>query len=720
MERDPVKAIRPPSFALQLLLLALVGVSQPALAKVVRYELTASRGEINLSGKVTVDWALMINGGIPAPTLEFTEGDDAEIVVHNKLTEEVSIHWHGILLPPEEDGVAYVNTPPILGGKSHTFRFKIRQHGTYWYHSHTKLQEQKGIYGALIIRPRQKTIAYDKDLVVVLSDWSDEDADQIVKNLRKDGDYYLYKKDSMRSWFGALQAGSLGAYLHNEWTRMGGMDLSDVGYDAFLINGERETQLAAAASGQKVRIRIINAAASSYFYVSLGQEPMKVIAADGVDIEPVAAKEILMGMAETYDVLFEVPAGKSTELRATVQDVTGYASGWIGNGEKVAAPKKPLPDLYASMDQGGGGGHAGHGGAAQEPVSGGEKAVDHSEHAGHGGAMDHTRHGAAPAVGAVVDTLSVDQLKSRASTAFPQSIPRHDVKLVLGGDMERYVWHVNGKAIHQDRTIEIREGEVVRFTFVNETMMHHPMHLHGHFFRVLNANGDSSPLKHTVDVPPHGTRTIEFLANEPGEWMLHCHNLYHMKTGMARVVKYSSFKPRADIAQYQTQDPHLHDHIYLNGMVEAGTNRAQLSLRFSRTWDSLELHAEAGDYDDVDAIEGDVFYRRWFSNFLSLVVGATRFPEYEETQNRGVAGVAYVLPMLVESRVLVDHTGKLRLDLEKRFQWTKTSFSDVEVAFRQQAKTEFEVSLMYGPAWAWAAGVMLTEDDVGIGAQYRF
>jgi FtsP/CotA-like multicopper oxidase with cupredoxin domain len=212
------------------------------LAKVVRYELTATKGSLNVSGKVEVDWALMINGGIPAPTLEFVEGDEAEITVHNKLQEEVSIHWHGILLPPEMDGVAYVNTPPIFAGQSFTFRFKIRQHGTYWYHSHTRLQEQKGIFGAIVVHPKEKAMAYDKDVVVVLSDWSDEDADDIMKNLRKDGDYYLHKKKSMRSWYGALRAGALGTFLNNEWTGMGGMDLSDVGYDAFLINGKPNTQ----------------------------------------------------------------------------------------------------------------------------------------------------------------------------------------------------------------------------------------------------------------------------------------------------------------------------------------------------------------------------------------------------------------------------------------------------------------------------------------------
>ncbi len=227
-------------------------LSFSTVAKTVRYELFASKGKINISGKKEVDFALMLNGKIPAPILEFTEGDDAEIVVKNNIPDdELSIHWHGILLDPYMDGVPYVNTPPIFPGGSFTFRFKLRQHGTYWYHSHTNIQEQKGIYGAIVIHPKEKKINYDQDMVVVLSDWSDENASQILKNLKKDGDYYLYKKNTMRSWWGAIKAGSLKNFISNEWTRMGGMDFSDVGYDSFLINGKENSQGIVAHIGEK-------------------------------------------------------------------------------------------------------------------------------------------------------------------------------------------------------------------------------------------------------------------------------------------------------------------------------------------------------------------------------------------------------------------------------------------------------------------------------------
>lgn len=231
-----------------------------------------------------------------------------------------------------------------------------------------------------------------------------------MANLRKDGEYYLYKKDTVRSLAGAVQAGKLGTYLHNEWTRMGGMDFSDVGYDAFLINGKRESQLIDAKAGEKVRVRIVNAAASTYFYIALGQEPMQVIGGDGVDARPKRAKEILIGMAKTYDLLFEVPENKNYELRITAQDGTGAASAWIGQGPKVPAPVKEMPDLYASMDH---------------------------------GSMDHSQHKApAAADETVIETLSIDHLEALKDSSFPKAAPTHDVKPCPGtippvADLER-------------------------------------------------------------------------------------------------------------------------------------------------------------------------------------------------------------------------------------------------------------------------------------------
>ena len=741
-----------------------------AEAKVVEYELVATKESINVSGKKKVDFALLLNKQIPAPVLEFTEGDTARIKVINKVPgEEISIHWHGLLLDPYMDGVAYVNTPPIHSGKSFTFEFPLRQSGTYWYHSHTGVQEQKGIYGAFIIHPKEKKIKYDKDLVLVLSDWIDENPDQVLANLRKDGDYYTFKKDTMRSWAGAINQGSLKNFLYNEWTRMGGMDLSDVGYDAFLINGKKDSQALIAHPGEKIRLRVINAAASSYFYLNLGNIPMKVISADGVDFKPTIAKEILIGMAETYDILIEMPEHKNYEFKASAQDGTGSASVWIGMGEKVHAPVKPMPNMYALMDHG----SMGHGSMDHSKMDHSkmeESQMDHSkmdhskmdqpkmdhskmdhskidqpemdhsnmdhskinqptmDHSkmvhGSGSVDDHKGHNLSPATPTVdkepntsgpLELLTVNDIEAISKTSFPKERPRYDVTLNLDGDMERYIWLINGKAIHQDRNLKINKGDVVRFTFINNTMMHHPMHLHGHFFRVINKFGEKSPLKHTVDMAPHTTRTIEFYADEPGEWMLHCHNLYHMKTGMARVVSYSSFTPRPDIQKHSKHDPHLHDHLYHRGMLEAATNHLQAEFFLLKTWDELELRLETRN-DFEWQTEGDLFYKRWLNRYTHLIAGGTMV----EGESAAVAGFGYLLPMLLETHTIIDQKGRIRLNLEKRFQWTKYIYTDAEFTFRQKQPSEFEVSLMYQKQWAWSAGLMFTEDSVGVGAQYQF
>ncbi|MFP5492214.1 MAG: multicopper oxidase family protein [Bacteriovoracia bacterium] len=666
-----------------ILFLTALFITPLSEAKEVRYELVATKDKVNISGKKEVDFALQINGQIPSPTLHFQEGDEAVIRVINKIPgEELSIHWHGILLPPEEDGVPYVNTPPIFSGEERTFRFKLRQNGTYWYHSHTNVQEQKGIYGAIVIQP-PKIIAVDHDVAVVISDWSDEDALQILNNLRKDGDYYLYKKNTIRSIWGAINAnpGSLKNFLYNEWTRMGGMDYSDVGYDAFLINGKQQSKLLDAKKGDRVRLRVVNAAASTYFHVNLGDQFFDVVATDGMEVVPVKKKEFLIGMAETYDIEFTLPDNKSYELKITAQDATGEASSFIGNGELEKVPPRPALDQYATMD------HSAHG----------------SEHAGHMMEMGSS------------DVLALEDLKSPIVTRYPEHLKRHDVTLVLDGDMERYVWHINGKAIHEERSIIINENDVVKFTLVNNTMMHHPMHLHGHFFRVYNGQRAFAPLKHTIDVAPHTTRTIEFLANEPGEWMLHCHNLYHLKTGMARVISYSTYKPGKEIQPWLKKDPHLHDHWYHYGMLEAATNHTQARFRSSQTWNEFDLRIEARKDFSWNG-EGDLFYRRWKNRNVNFFAGGSGIDD----EYMAVAGVGYLLPMLIESQFMIDHEGRLRLDLEKRIQWTSTWYTDAEFTFRQKLESEFEISLMYSRQWDWSVGLMFTEDSAGLGVQYQF
>ena len=291
-----------------------------AFSAEVRYDLRVASVTKNITGEA-VDHALAINGSIPAPTLRFRLGDEAVIVVHNDMDMPTTLHWHGVLVPWKQDGPQFSNTRIIEPHSSHTFQFPIKHTGTYWYHSHTNLQEQSGLYGAIVIEEETIRHEVDHDVELVISDWTNERPEEVLANLKKDGHFYVYKKDSLPSITDAMARGSLGDYLRSEWERMEPMDLSDVGYDAFLINGKIESALEGVGHGEKVRFRIINAGASTYFYFNIGQSRnFTVVSKDGVEVQPVLAQELLIGMGETYDIIFEMPHDmKTLEARATAQ-----------------------------------------------------------------------------------------------------------------------------------------------------------------------------------------------------------------------------------------------------------------------------------------------------------------------------------------------------------------------------------------------------------------
>jgi hypothetical protein len=307
-----------------------------ANAAIREYELTIEHRAIEIAGESAP--GLTINGGIPGPTLRFTEGDTARIHVSNGLDEETSIHWHGVLVPPGMDGVPLISFPPIAPGTTFTYEFPIRQSGTYWYHSHTTLQEQSGVYGALVIEPREGVSAAGRDHVVLLSDWTHEDADEVNRTLRRGSDWYPLIKGSAQSILGAARSNRLGDFFKRELQRMPPMDIADVAYDHFLANGQPEFTLAA-EPGETVRLRIVDGAATTYFHLEFAGGPMTIVSADGQDVEPVEAKRFLIAVAETYDVLLHIPSTGTWELRATSHDGSGYASVWIGSGERHAAPQ---------------------------------------------------------------------------------------------------------------------------------------------------------------------------------------------------------------------------------------------------------------------------------------------------------------------------------------------------------------------------------------------
>ncbi len=329
-----------------LVIILILFASLPARAATVEYQLTIAREEVQLTGKPVR--AMTINGVIPGPTLRFQEGDIARIHVHNRMNVDTSVHWHGILVPPDMDGVPYISFPPIQPGATFTYEFPIRQSGTYWYHSHTNLQEQSGVYGPIVIEPRSKGPRADRDHVVLFSDWTDEDPHQVNRTLKRGSEWYAIQKGSGQSILGAARLGLLGDYFRRELQRMPAMDLADVAYDRFLANGRPETFLSA-KPGETVRLRVIDGSATTYFHLEFAGGPMTIIAADGQDVEPVHQNRFLIGVAEVYDLLVKVPTSGAYEFRATAHDGSGYASVWIGDGDRHPAPAVPKPNLYHTM-----------------------------------------------------------------------------------------------------------------------------------------------------------------------------------------------------------------------------------------------------------------------------------------------------------------------------------------------------------------------------------
>lgn len=714
-------------------LLAALAAANGARAALVEYAFDIDTTTVHFTGKPAQ--ALAVGGQIPAPTIEAAVGDTLRVTFHNRLDEESSVHWHGILLPNDQDGVPWLTTQPIAPGASFTYQYKVTHAGTYWYHSHSGLQEQRGVYGALIFHPEKETVAADRDYTVVLSDWTDEAPARVLRNLKKDGDYYARKKDTVQSWAGVLARGwpAVRNRLHGAWIRMGPMDPSDVGYDLFLANGRPEQTLAADA-GERVRLRLINAAASSYFDIEFAGGPMTVVAADGVDVEPQRVQRLRIAIAETYDMVVEMPQRRAYALRATSVDGAGYSNTFIGAGERVQAPDIPAPDWYrmhhsmhgehdmqdahsehdAHDEHDGHDGHDAHGTHDTHDMHGAQDMPDthkmqdaqdmHSMHDMQGTQDTHDMHAhhrrqAGDGGGAVIAHLTdYSVLRAKSRTALPAGAPEREVRLKLTGNMERYVWAFNDKALSESDSIRIRKGENTRLVLENETMMNHPLHLHGHFFRVLNGQGEYSPLKHTVNVPPMGTTVIEFEAKEDKDWFFHCHNLYHMHTGMARVISYEGSSAFND----DTREKIAHGNAwYFAGNAAVLGQMAAGRLRAANLRNAFVVHY---DYDYDKAYDADFLYRRNFSRFLDAYIGAEfeREDSHEDPEKHAVIGLHYTLPLLIDADLRLDSDNKASLELKSALQLT----SRLMLEWQYELKDDDEYRA--GLSWELSKNLSLT------------
>ncbi|GAA4429665.1 hypothetical protein GCM10023188_15330 [Pontibacter saemangeumensis] len=728
--------------------LSLFGVEALAQVDTVTYHLTINQEKVTVAGKTSM--GMTINGSIPGPTLRFTEGDYAVMYVTNEMDEETSVHWHGLLLPNFFDGVPYLTTPPVEPGTTFKYEFPLKHAGTYWYHSHTGLQEQSGVYGSIVIEAKEERMAYDTDLVIVLSDWTYEKPKNVLKTLKRGLEIYDIQKGTSVPLNRVIARGALGAQLNFWKQRMEGADIADVYYPAFLTNGQPVREYTEFRPGQKIRLRVINAAASSQFWLTFGGAAPQLIAADGMEVVPVQHSPTFIAVAETYDFIVTIPENGKIEMKATAQDGSGHTSAYLGQGPVIPAPDVPRPDKIAMMQQMAAmdmrmgapatkfnpsdvdpyemmkewgmqmdegmqmekGKSMDHNKMPpkkeQNPMQQHEmkkdtessKETDHSKmdhsnmvksimgeqmqkdstvvkEANHS-KMGHNIHGEEddkpqmqqekPMAGMQHEGMSdmgmfseynYDYLKAPEPTDFAEGKPVREILLNLTGNMVRYIWSMNGVPLKEADKIKIRQGEVTRITLNNLTMMHHPMHLHGHFFRVINEHGEYSPLKHTVNVAPMQKVVIEFDANESGDWFFHCHILYHLDAGMARIFSYDT--PRDPRLQRYPLNilTNKSNHFFFWGAVDAASHMSEANLVLSNLRNQFTLTAEYGWNKNLEA---EFTYGRYLYDYLSVFGGVNVENEGEdsldEIETTAIAGIRYLTPYMFNLDVRID--SKLR------------------------------------------------------------
>jgi CopA family copper-resistance protein len=664
-------------------------LSKNKLPRVVRYDLYIADTTVTFGGKPKR--AIAVNGQIPMPTLTFTEGDTAEIHVHNRLKESTSLHWHGLFLPNRYDGVPYLTQMPIEPNKTHIYRFPIIQNGTHWYHSHSGLQEQIGMYGAMILNKRKELAI--STIPVVLSEWTNMMPHEVDRRLHNANDWFAIKKGTTQSYAEAIKGGHFKTKLTNEMKRMAAMDVSDVYYEAFLVNGKNQYQAPNnLKAGDKVRLRIANGGASTYFWLTYAGGKITVVGTDGNDVTPVEVDRLIIAVSETYDLIVTIPENKSYEFLVTPEDRTKSASLWLGNGQKVHAQQLPklkyfegmkmmneMMDMngnlvqmegmkmqnqvmdmntvmYAELDD-----------VAKDTVADAHKAHN----------MGSNKDKKGP-----ITTLNYDMLHSPEKTVLPKA-PTREMEFQLTGNMNRYVWTLDNKTISEEDKILIKKGENLRIILYNNSMMRHPMHLHGHDFRVINGQGDYAPLKNVLDIMPMERDTIEFSAAESGDWFFHCHILYHMMSGMGKIFSYENSPlnpeiPNPKLAQRKLfADDRMFHFMGENDFASNGNDGMAMlaNTRWSigaewrlgyHTMHGFETETHVGRYVDrmqwlMPFVGFDWRYRK-----MDVTEQETNiFGQKNTKDNRNMfsLGLVYTLPMLVVVQTEVYHNGNVRLQL---------------------------------------------------------
>jgi CopA family copper-resistance protein len=518
------------------------------LSKVHNIHLTIDYKWVNFGGKKRR--GLSINQQIPGPTLHFKEGDRVNLHVHNLLHQGTSLHWHGLLVPWQMDGVEGVSQTSIPAGGEFVYHFKLRQAGTYWYHAHEDVQEQEGLYGAFIIDPLSPSAYhYDKDAVVVLSDWSNTPAEQIYYNLKKDGDYYAPRfplQASLLKFIHDVQHASSeerrllwSDYSQMQQMRMGLYDLSDVAYDAFLLNGHTSSNPweLMVKKGDTVRLRFIGAASSTIYRIKIPNAHMQVVHVQGNDVIPHTVSDFTLAPGETWDILVKIQQNRPYPIYAESIDKMGAAIGLLKTNRQqtlqihtISPFPEPRPITQQMMTNMMSTAHH----SPSHDMSSMKSMKMPSEPMIIGDHISHTM------IHAATHGTKYQSLTAAVPTNSPNKPVAATIKMELFGYMGRYIWMINGLPEYKSKPLILKPNKRYRFIFTNNSMMRHPMHLHGHWFILRNGYESHDPLLHTIEVPPGATAVADVDTDASGQWFFHCHHLYHMKAGMSRVFQYQT------------------------------------------------------------------------------------------------------------------------------------------------------------------------------------
>ena len=511
------------------------------------FDLSIGETVMNFTGAPKT--ALAINGSIPGPLLRWRRGDTVTLRVRNELDEDTSIHWHGIILPANMDGVPGLSFHGIRPRDTYNYRFQVKQAGTYWYHSHSGFQEQRGVYGPLVIDPDEPDpITSDREHVILLSDWTDESPERVFAKLKKQSDYYNFNQRTLGDFFKDVRRHGLEAALADRraWgdMRMNPTDLADVGGATYthLMNGVTPAGnwTGLFKPGERVRLRLINGSAMTYFDVRIPGLKMTVVAADGLPVHPVTVDELRIATAETFDVIVEPSGQDAFTIFAQAMDRTAYASGTLAVRAGLRAPV-PTPDprpLLTMADMGHGedmSAHAGHdmpGMPKHPPSEDNNPLIDMQTPMAESRLSD-------PGIGLRDNgrkVLTYADLKSPFADPDGRD-PGREIELHLTGHMEKFAWSFDGVKFSDAAPLRLQYGTRVRIVLVNDTMMTHPIHLHGMWSDLENDAGEFMVRKHTIDMPPGTRRTYRVRADALGRWAYHCHLLFHMEAGMFREVR---------------------------------------------------------------------------------------------------------------------------------------------------------------------------------------